>query len=223
MLPPLLQKEILTFVLHYILEVVRLCKNHLGSCSKFTGETCTFMHNKFDRSTAFFPNIIPKLQISKENSIFTKGFTLLQGLHKWELEMEEWAISRAKQVIVVVFPMCKILRKLSILLFSHSSFLQSRVPYHKYMHLLMMWSKMQDYVNSRWFFTYSVEYVSAVGTVCGDLDLIRRLPFVKSSASNTHLFLSGHHLFTYVQDFFSCLCVFRSDRRPCIFTLSSAG
>lgn len=37
------------------------------------------MHNKFDRSAAVFSNVIPKLQISKENSIFTKGFNSLAG------------------------------------------------------------------------------------------------------------------------------------------------
>lgn len=160
--------------------------------------------------------MVPKLQISKEKSIFTKSFTVLRGWHKWELELEEWT-KRAKQVKVVVFPMCNVLRKLSILCFLHiyyTLFLQSRAPYRKHVHLLMIRSTIQDYVSSRWFFIYSVDYAPTPGAVNGDLDLIRRLPFVKPSTSNTCFFLSGHHLFTDVQDyyFFFCLCVFRSDK-----------
>lgn len=101
--------------------------------------------------------------------------------------------------------------------------LQSKMFYHKYVHLLMMWSKIQDYVNSRWSFTYSVEYDSTLGTVCGGLDLIRRLPFVKSSTSNTHLFLSGHHLFTYIQVFFFLPMFLDQTEGPVFPLFPSAG
>lgn len=140
--------------------------------------------------------------------------------------MEEWTRSRAKQVTVVVFSMCKVLRKLLILGFSHiyyTLFLQSRVCYHTYTHLLMMWSKIQDHVNFRWSFTYRVEYAPTFGTVDGDLDLIRR-SLVKSSTSNTRLFLSGHHLFTYVHDYFFSAYVFLDQTEGPVFPLfPSAG
>jgi len=63
-----------------------------------------------------------------------------------------------------------------------------------------------------------------LGLFSGDLDPIRRLSFVKSGTSNTHLFLSGRCLSTYIQDFFySAYVILDQTEGPVFLLFPSAG